>query len=73
MSWQAEIDAIAARRQKALAMCGHQSGQILTLVWPSGEFGALPVEGGVSAGHKSALEAAQNQDEQAQQRAELEA
>ena len=23
----------------AVAMCGHNSGQILTLVWPSGEFG----------------------------------
>ena len=45
----------------AVAMCGHQSGQVLTLVWPSGEFGALPVEGGVSAGHKSALETATDQ------------
>lgn len=44
----------------AVAMCGHQSGQVLTLVWPSGEFGALPVEGGVSAGHKSALETAED-------------
>jgi acetyl-CoA carboxylase carboxyltransferase component len=56
----------------SVAMCGHQSGQILTLVWPSGEFGALPVEGGVSAAHKSTLEAAHNQDAQDQQRAELE-
>jgi acetyl-CoA carboxylase carboxyltransferase component len=53
----------------AVAMCGHQSGQVLTLVWPSGEFGALPVEGGVSAGHKSALEAA---SDQAQARVEFE-
>ena len=53
----------------AVAMCGHQSGQILTLVWPSGEFGALPVEGGVSAGHRSALEAA---GDQASTRAALE-
>ncbi len=45
----------------AVAMCGHQGSQILTLVWPSGEFGALPVEGGVSAGHKSALERAEDQ------------
>jgi acetyl-CoA carboxylase carboxyltransferase component len=45
----------------AVAMCGHQMGQILTLVWPSGEFGALPVEGGVSAGHKSVLETAGDQ------------
>jgi acetyl-CoA carboxylase carboxyltransferase component len=44
----------------AVAMCGHGSGQILTLVWPSGEFGALPIEGGVSAGHKSVLESAQD-------------
>ncbi|MGE0681780.1 MAG: acyl-CoA carboxylase subunit beta [Candidatus Binatia bacterium] len=53
----------------AVAMCGHQSGQVLTLVWPSGEFGALPVEGGVSAGHKSALETA---TDQTRTRAELE-
>jgi acetyl-CoA carboxylase carboxyltransferase component len=46
----------------AVAMCGHQSGQVLTLVWPSGEFGALPVEGGVNAGHKSALETAEDQE-----------
>jgi acetyl-CoA carboxylase carboxyltransferase component len=53
----------------AVAMCGHQSGQVLTLVWPSGEFGALPVEGGVNAGHKSALETA---TDQTRTRAELE-
>ncbi len=53
----------------AVAMCGHQGGQVLTLVWPSGEFGALPVEGGVSAGHKSALETA---SDQTRTRAELE-
>lgn len=45
----------------AVAMCGHQSGQVLTLVWPSGEFGASPVEGGVNAGHKSTLETAADQ------------
>lgn len=53
----------------AVAMCGHQSGQVLTLVWPSGEFGALPVEGGVSAGHRSTLESA---EDEARKRAELE-
>jgi acetyl-CoA carboxylase carboxyltransferase component len=53
----------------AVAMCGHQSGQVLTLVWPSGEFGALPVEGGVSAGHKSTLETA---EDETRKRAELE-
>jgi acetyl-CoA carboxylase carboxyltransferase component len=53
----------------AVAMCGHQSGQVLTLVWPSGEFGALPVEGGVSAGHRSTLEGAADE---ARKRAELE-
>ena len=53
----------------AVAMCGHQSDQILTLVWPSGEFGALPVEGGVSAGHRSALETA---EDETRKRAELE-
>jgi acetyl-CoA carboxylase carboxyltransferase component len=42
----------------AVAMCGHRGGQVLTLVWPSGEFGALPVGGGVSAGHRAAIESA---------------
>ena len=42
-------------------MCGHKMGQVLTLVWPSGEFGALPVEGGVSAGHKTELGSADDQ------------
>ena len=45
----------------AVAMCGHKMGQVLTLVWPSGEFGALPVEGGVSAGHKTELGSADDQ------------
>ena len=53
----------------AVAMCGHNSGQILTLVWPSGEFGALPVEGGVDAGHKRDLAAG----EKGRTREELEA
>jgi acetyl-CoA carboxylase carboxyltransferase component len=46
----------------AVAMCGHRSGQALTLVWPSGEFGALPVGGGVAAGHKTAIETAEDPD-----------
>lgn len=45
----------------AVAMCGHKGGQVLTLVWLSGEFGALPVGGGVSAGHRSAFETAPDQ------------
>lgn len=39
----------------AVAMCGHGGGQVLTLVWPSGEFGAMPVEGGVQAAHGSEM------------------
>lgn len=50
----------------AVAMCGHKMGQILTLVWPSGEFGALPVEGGVNAGHKAALASAGDQEKKRQ-------
>jgi acetyl-CoA carboxylase carboxyltransferase component len=40
----------------AVAMCGHGSGQVLTLVWPSGDFGAMPLEGGIQAGHRTAGE-----------------
>src|SRR4029453_13734376 len=53
----------------AVAMCGHQSGQVLTLVWPSGEFGALPVEGGGSVGKKRARATA---EDETRKRAELE-
>jgi acetyl-CoA carboxylase carboxyltransferase component len=53
----------------AVAMCGHRGGQVLTLVWPSGEFGALPVGGGVSAGHKRAIE---SDDDPQRKRAALE-
>lgn len=35
----------------AVAMCGHKGGQVLTLAWPSAEFGALPIAGGVNAAY----------------------
>ena len=41
----------------AVAMNGPGGGQTTTLVWPSAEFGALPVEGGVGAGYKRSIEA----------------
>jgi acetyl-CoA carboxylase carboxyltransferase component len=39
----------------AVAMNGPDGGQVATLCWPSAEFGALPVEGGVSAAFKRDL------------------
>jgi acetyl-CoA carboxylase carboxyltransferase component len=41
----------------AVAMNGPGGGQTTTLVWPSAEFGALPVEGGVDAGYRRSIEA----------------
>jgi acetyl-CoA carboxylase carboxyltransferase component len=40
----------------AAAMNGPGGGQSVTLCWPSAEFGALPVEGGVAAAFKRDLE-----------------
>jgi acetyl-CoA carboxylase carboxyltransferase component len=42
----------------AVAMAGPESGQTATLVWPSAEFGALPLEGGVNAAYKSSIDGA---------------
>ena len=51
----------------AMAMAGgsfHQS--FLTLAWPSGEFGAMGLEGAVKLGFKKELEAAKNETEKNQ-------
>ena len=37
------------------AMCGYGAKQTLTLAWPTVDFGSLPVEGGVLAGHSKQL------------------
>ncbi len=37
------------------AMCGYGAKQTLVLAWPTADFGSLPVEGGVLAGHGSQL------------------
>ena len=50
-----------------MAMAGgsfHQS--FLTLAWPSGEFGAMGLEGAVKLGFKKELEAAKNETEKNQ-------
>jgi acetyl-CoA carboxylase carboxyltransferase component len=39
----------------AVAMCGQGAGQILTLCWPSGDFAAMPLAGGIEAAHASEL------------------
>jgi acetyl-CoA carboxylase carboxyltransferase component len=40
-----------------VAMCGSGMGQILTLAWPTAEFGTMPLSGAVTAAHKRDLEA----------------
>jgi acetyl-CoA carboxylase carboxyltransferase component len=47
----------------AVAMNGPDGGQVATLCWPSAEFGALPVEGGVSAAFKRQIEESENPEE----------
>jgi len=44
----------------AVAMAGPDSGQVATMVWPSAEFGALPLEGGVSAAYKNSIDGAED-------------
>lgn len=40
-----------------VAMCGSGMGQVLTLAWPTAEFGTMPLSGAVRAAHKRDLEA----------------
>jgi acetyl-CoA carboxylase carboxyltransferase component len=40
-----------------VALCGSGMGQILTLAWPTAEFGTMPLSGAVTAAHKRDLEA----------------
>ena len=44
----------------AAAMNGPGGGQSATLCWPSAEFGALPVEGGVAAAYKRSIDEAED-------------
>jgi acetyl-CoA carboxylase carboxyltransferase component len=37
-------------------MCGQGFGQILTLAWPTAEFGTMPMSGAVRAAHRRDLE-----------------
>jgi acetyl-CoA carboxylase carboxyltransferase component len=38
------------------AMCGHNMGQVLTLAWPTAEFGTLPMSGAIVAAHHRDLD-----------------
>jgi acetyl-CoA carboxylase carboxyltransferase component len=40
-----------------VAMCGSGMGQVLTLAWPTAEFGTMPLGGAVRAAHRRDLEA----------------
>ncbi len=39
-----------------VAMCGQGMGQVLTLAWPTAEFGTMPMSGAVQAAHRRDLE-----------------
>lgn len=40
-----------------VAMCGQGLGQVLTLAWPTAEFGTMPMSGAIRAAHRRDLEA----------------
>jgi len=60
--YQAEIPwaSIIVRRVYGVAGAGHQNHERfnLRMAWPSGEWGSLPIEGGVAAAYRRQIEAA---------------
>jgi acetyl-CoA carboxylase carboxyltransferase component len=63
---------ILMRRVYGVAGAGHGKPQGLNLryAWPSGDWGSLPIEGGVQAAYRREIEAAEDPE---RRRAELEA
>jgi acetyl-CoA carboxylase carboxyltransferase component len=47
----------------SVAMHSANAGQVATLAWPSAEFGALPLDGGVKAAYKRTLDEEQTAEE----------
>ncbi len=64
--YQAEVPwvSILVRRVFGVAGAGHGAHHKLNLryAWPSGEWGSLPVEGGVEAAYRRRIEAADDPD-----------
>ena len=60
--YQAQIPwaSIIVRRVYGVAGAGHQNHERfnLRMAWPSGEWGSLPIEGGVAAAYRRQIEAA---------------
>jgi len=64
LAW-ADVPKITVVTRKAFgfggsAMCGYGAKQVLTLAWPTVDFGSLPVDGGVLAGHAAELKKAKD-------------
>jgi acetyl-CoA carboxylase carboxyltransferase component len=58
------------RRAYGVAAGAHLNSTALRYAWPSGEWGSIPIEGGVAAAYRREIEAASDPE---QRRAELEA
>ncbi len=58
------------RRAYGVAAGAHLNAEALVYAWPSGEWGSIPIEGGVAAAYRREIAAAPNPE---QRRAELEA
>ncbi len=46
----------------SVAMCGGGAGQVLTLAWPSADFGSLPPSSAILAAHSAELDAAKDRN-----------
>ena len=55
-------DGIMLRKSFGVAAAAHYGPQAYVLDWPSAEFGALPLEGGVAVAFQRQIEAAENPD-----------
>jgi len=72
-AYQAEVPwvSVVVRKVFGVAGSGHGNAQALNLryAWPSGDWGSLPIEGGIEAAYRRELEAA---EDPAARRAEIE-
>ena len=58
---------VVMRKNMGLASALHYADQSYVLAWPSAEFGALPVEGGVALAFKRDIEAAEDPEAKRQE------
>lgn len=55
------------RKAYGVAAAAHHNGNGPTYAWPSGEWGSIPLEGGVAAAHRREIEAAPDPEKRRQE------